>query len=168
MRKVCLSGYTLRFSEDFFPSSLFSSYRIGVVSIAPAHPLLKPGTVIKEVDFQINYKLNRLDNKVSGKSKRGGQKVAETSPICVVHTSGEHEASYVLLAGMKGTLIEVNEKLSTQPSLIHERVSSRQLSNQRTVCSIKGTINFHLVSSQFSSALVGGLCSHHLTELKNF
>ncbi|XP_074596125.1 protein Abitram [Brevipalpus obovatus] len=115
-RKLISSGYLCGDQ-----CMLFHSNRIGIVSIAPAHPLLKPGTVIKEVDFQVNYKLNRLENKVSGKSKRGGQKVAETSPICVVHTGGEQETSYVLLAGMKGTLIEVNEKLSAQPNLLHER-----------------------------------------------
>lgn len=92
-----------------------------MVSLAPSHPLLKEKKVIKEIDFQINHKLSRLDNKVSGKHKKGGQMVAATSLICSVIC--EDSTCYAMLAGINGTLVEVNEKLVTNPSLLRESVS---------------------------------------------
>ncbi len=41
-----------------------------MVTLAPSHPIRQQGKVVKEVDFQVGKKLNRLENKVSGKFKR--------------------------------------------------------------------------------------------------
>ena len=60
--------------------------RICVVTVAPRHPLLTNGEVVK-VDFQVSKKVNRLENKVSGKGKKGAQNLQPMSPLCEVTCS---------------------------------------------------------------------------------
>ncbi|XP_077666974.1 protein Abitram isoform X3 [Eretmochelys imbricata] len=47
------------------------SNRICVITLAEAHPLLQNGKTIKSINYQISANCSRLQNKVSGKSKRG-------------------------------------------------------------------------------------------------
>lgn len=61
-------------------------FRICVVTVAKRHPVLNSGDVVK-VDFQVSKKVNRLDNKVSGKRKKGGQYLLPHSPLCEVTCS---------------------------------------------------------------------------------
>lgn len=44
--------------------------RICVITLAEAHPLLQSGKTIKNINYQISANCSRLQNKVSGKSKR--------------------------------------------------------------------------------------------------
>ncbi|XP_059712063.1 protein Abitram isoform X2 [Haemorhous mexicanus] len=55
--------------EDF--CVLQHSNRICVITLAEAHPLLQKGKTIKNINYQISANCSRLQNKVSGKSKRG-------------------------------------------------------------------------------------------------
>uniref|UniRef100_A0A8B9UTI4 Protein Simiate n=1 Tax=Anas zonorhyncha TaxID=75864 RepID=A0A8B9UTI4_9AVES len=56
--------------EDF--CVLQHSNRICVITLAEAHPLLQNGKTIKSINYQISPNCSRLQNKVSGKSKRVG------------------------------------------------------------------------------------------------
>ena len=49
---------------------VLSSCRICVVAVAPSHHMLQCDKKITNVDFQVTAKLNRLNNKISGKRKR--------------------------------------------------------------------------------------------------
>lgn len=59
---------------------LFSG-RICVITLAPSHPLLKCEQ-ITDVNYQVSAKVNRLENKVSGKGKKGAQHLQPESIIC--------------------------------------------------------------------------------------
>lgn len=59
---------------------------------------------------------NRLMNKVSGKRKRGGQKLKERSVICRIIC--EDGSCYSVLSCMKGILVEINTELINNPQLI--------------------------------------------------
>ena len=64
-----------------------------MVTVAKSHPLLKDGP-LKKVDFQVTNKLNRLDNKVSGKGKKGGQFLQADAPLCII--TGDSGVKYTL------------------------------------------------------------------------
>ena len=65
-----------------------------MVTVAPRHPVLSNGEVVK-VDFQVSKKVNRLDNKVSGKGKKGAQNLSPSSPLCdVTCSNGEKYTLY--------------------------------------------------------------------------
>uniref|UniRef100_T1JEP8 Protein Abitram n=1 Tax=Strigamia maritima TaxID=126957 RepID=T1JEP8_STRMM len=98
---------------------LFHSNRICVICIAPTHPLIAENKSIEKVNFQVTEKVNRLENKVSGKSKKGGQWLTEDSPLCNVTCSDGSQ--YTICSCIKGKLIEVNEKLVSSPHLIIEK-----------------------------------------------
>ncbi|KAJ8025199.1 Protein Simiate [Holothuria leucospilota] len=108
------------------PASEFEDYcvlkhsnKVCVLTLAPGHSLLTSNKQITLVDFQITPTTNRMDNKVVGKSKKGAQWLANLSPICRVKCSDNSE--YTIRSCIQGKLIEVNERLSTHPSLITEK-----------------------------------------------
>lgn len=86
---------------------------VSTSNISKFHPQANP---------QLNaQKHNRLLNTVTGKRKKGGQKLKERSIICQVKcTDG---SVFSILAGIKGTLVEINEALLTQPNLLIDEVS---------------------------------------------
>ena len=57
-----------------------------MITVAPSHPLLQCKQIVK-VNFQVSTKVNRLDNKVSGKGKKGAQHLQPESLICEVTSS---------------------------------------------------------------------------------
>jgi len=71
------------------------------------------------VNFQVSTKVNRLDNKVSGKGKKGAQYLLPESLICEVTCS--NGAKYSLYSCIKGKLVEVNEELVSKPHLLFEK-----------------------------------------------
>lgn len=91
-----------------------------MVTLAPNHPLITNDSEIESLDFQVTDKTNRLDNKVSGKWKKGGQRVDQNSLLCVA--SCEDGSSYAIFSCMRGTLIEINEKLFTDPNILRKKV----------------------------------------------
>ena len=60
--------------------------RICVITLAPSHPLLNCEQ-ITNVNYQVSAKVNRLENKVSGKGKKGAQHLQPESIICEVTCS---------------------------------------------------------------------------------
>jgi len=112
---------------------LFHSNKLCMISLAPEHEVLKAGKVITSVDFVGGSELdieslrgngkrgggNRLMNKVSGKFKKGGQKLKPDSILCLINCSDG--SSYTVLSGITGNLIEINQRLLEKPQLITEK-----------------------------------------------
>ncbi|XP_066479146.1 protein Abitram [Tiliqua scincoides] len=96
------------------------SNRICVITVADAHPLLRKP--IKSISYQISANCSRLQNKVSGKSKRGAQFLTELAPLCRISCSDGEE--YTIYSCIRGRLIEVNENILNNPSLLQEKPST--------------------------------------------
>ncbi|KAJ8273312.1 hypothetical protein GJAV_G00100140 [Gymnothorax javanicus] len=73
------------------------SNRICVITLAESHPI----------------------NKVSGKSKRGGQFLTEFAPLCRITSTGGEE--YTIFSCIRGRLLEVNEDILKRPNLLTEK-----------------------------------------------
>ncbi|XP_052643266.1 protein Abitram isoform X1 [Harpia harpyja] len=130
--------------EDF--CVLQHSNRICVITLAEAHPLLQSGKTIKSINYQISANCSRLQNKVSGKSKRGAQFLTELAPLCRISSSDGEEytiyrqgfslfSSYLdipctsteskhFCSCIRGRLIEVNENILSNPTILQEKPST--------------------------------------------
>ncbi|XP_038653799.1 protein Abitram isoform X1 [Scyliorhinus canicula] len=98
------------------------SNRICVITLAESHPVLQSGRKIKNISYQISANCSRLQNKVSGKSKRGGQFLTELAPLCrILCTDGKE---YTIYSCIRGRLLEVNESILQEPSLLQEKPST--------------------------------------------
>ncbi|XP_019946078.2 protein Abitram [Paralichthys olivaceus] len=98
------------------------SNRICVVTLAETHPILQNGRTIKSINYQISDGCSRLKNKVSGKSKRGGQFLTDFAPLCRITCSDETE--YTIYSCIRGRLLEVNESILETPKLLLEKPST--------------------------------------------
>ncbi|XP_008330210.1 protein Abitram [Cynoglossus semilaevis] len=98
------------------------SNRICVVTLAETHPILQNGRTIKSINYQISDGCSRLKNKVSGKSKRGGQFLTDFAPLCRITCTDETE--YTIYSCIRGRLLEVNERILETPSLLLEKPST--------------------------------------------
>jgi len=95
---------------------LFHSNKICVVTIAPSHAIFKKKLAIKKINFKIGEKLDRMDNIVKGKGKKGAQHVDASSVLCIIQC--EDDSEYRVKACVKGKLVEVNENLIANPQLL--------------------------------------------------
>ncbi|XP_077978688.1 protein Abitram-like [Glandiceps talaboti] len=95
------------------------SNKIIIVTLAGSHPIIRNQKTIKNVNYQVTKNLNRLDNKVSGKGKKGGQWVNETAPLCVITCNDNTQ--YTIYSSVNGKLVEVNENLISRPQLLIEK-----------------------------------------------
>nr|XP_057902911.1 protein Abitram-like isoform X2 [Doryrhamphus excisus] len=98
------------------------SNRICVITLAETHPLLQKGRTIKKINYQISNGCSRLNNKVSGKSKRGGQFLTEFAPLCRITCTDE--AEFTIYSCIRGRLLEVNENILETPALLQEKPST--------------------------------------------
>ncbi|XP_057684597.1 protein Abitram isoform X2 [Corythoichthys intestinalis] len=98
------------------------SNRICVITLAETHPLLKKGRTISKIDYQISNGCSRLNNKVSGKSKRGGQFLTEFAPLCRITCTDQTE--FTVYSCIRGRLLEVNENILQRPALLQEKPST--------------------------------------------
>ncbi|XP_048415461.1 protein Abitram [Stegostoma tigrinum] len=101
---------------------LHHSNRICVITLAESHPLLQSGKEIKNISYQISANCSRLQNKVSGKSKRGGQFLTELAPLCRILCSDGEE--YTIYSCIRGRLLEVNENILQDPRLLQRKPST--------------------------------------------
>lgn len=92
------------------------SNRICVITLAETHPVLQNGRTIKNINYQISNGCSRLNNKVSGKSKRGGQFLTDFAPLCRITCTDETE--YTIYSCIRGRLLEVNENILETPALL--------------------------------------------------
>jgi hypothetical protein len=75
---------------------------------------------MREQVARVEFTSNVLDSRVSGKKKKGGSFLLPQTILCHVHcASGK---VYVLRSCVRGTLLEFNERLLDQPSLLLEKV----------------------------------------------
>ena len=94
------------------------SNRICMISLAPSHSILQENKPVSNVNFRVSEKLDRMKNKVKGKGKHGAQPMQENSNICsITCTDG---TTQMIKCCMIGKLVEVNESLATNPSLLRE------------------------------------------------
>ncbi|XP_066571862.1 protein Abitram isoform X2 [Amia ocellicauda] len=98
------------------------SNRICVITLAESHPIVQQGKKIKSINYQISANCSRLQNKVSGKSKRGGQFLTEFAPLCRIMCADGEE--YTICSCIRGRLLEVNEDLITNSDLLLEKPST--------------------------------------------
>uniref|UniRef100_A0A8C5WCN3 Protein Abitram n=1 Tax=Leptobrachium leishanense TaxID=445787 RepID=A0A8C5WCN3_9ANUR len=98
------------------------SNRICVVTLAACHPLLQNGKTIQSISYQISANCSRLQNKVSGKSKRGAQFLTEFAPLCRINCTDGDE--YTVYSCIRGRLLEVNENILENPELLKEKPST--------------------------------------------
>ncbi|XP_046394397.1 protein Abitram-like isoform X1 [Ischnura elegans] len=119
--------YTPRFAvnvvekEDDF-CVLFHSNKICVITLAPSHPILRLKKEVVDISFQVSTKVDRSQNKVSGKGKKGAQILHPNSALCIVKCSDN--SKYTLYSCVQGKLVEVNENLMEKPSLLVSKPSS--------------------------------------------
>lgn len=98
---------------------LTHSNKICLITLAKTHPIISNQKKVEKINFQVSEDVNRLENKVMGKGKKGGQWLTELAPLCTVTCSDTSE--YTLYSCVRGTLIEVNENLVENPALLTEK-----------------------------------------------
>ncbi|CAL1355501.1 unnamed protein product [Linum trigynum] len=86
-----------------------------VVGLAPGHLAFKDEGGITAVDFNVG-KSDRSGMKVTGKRKKNAQHFESNTAICKVSTKGD---SYIVRCCVKGSLLEVNDRLIKQPGLLN-------------------------------------------------
>jgi len=95
---------------------LFHSNGLIVVMLAPTHPLRAGGQTVTGIDYQVTEHTNRLENRVTGKGKRGAQVVTATAPLFRVTCADG--PPFVVRAAARGKLVQLNEKLRQRPELL--------------------------------------------------
>lgn len=117
-----LSDHAREFRKVGDQVVLIHTNRICLISLSHRHPVLDQndeGKEIESVSFESESGFNnRLDNKVSGRKKHGAQKLKVKSVLCRIQC--RDGSVFHVLTGMKGKLIEVNENLIQDPSLLRK------------------------------------------------
>ncbi|XP_038044319.1 protein Abitram-like [Patiria miniata] len=103
--------------EDF--CILKHSNKVCLITVAKGHPLIRENKKILKVDFQVGANTNRMQNKVVGKRKKGGQWLNQTAQLCKVTCADG--TCYTMSSCINGKLVEVNETLLQEPQLIQTR-----------------------------------------------
>lgn len=102
---------------------LLHSNGIVLVTLSENHQLIKcRSTVITSVDYQVTNKLNRQDNKVVGKGKRGAQVIMPESILCRIKSADGTE--FRVRGCIKGKLVEMNERLVDSPEVLNQSGSN--------------------------------------------
>lgn len=95
------------------------SNRICMLTLAPSHPLVQENCKIDKISFKVTDKVDRSVNKISGKGKHGAQALQQNSNICIVTCADG--TIWQIKCCMNGKLIEVNEGLLIDPSLLKKQ-----------------------------------------------
>ncbi|KAG7659716.1 Single hybrid motif [Arabidopsis suecica] len=86
-----------------------------VIGLAPTHIAFKDEGGIISVDFNVG-KSDRSVLKVSGKRKKNALRSESNTALCKVSTAKD---TYIVRCCVKGSLLEVNERLIKQPELLN-------------------------------------------------
>ncbi|CAN8234520.1 unnamed protein product [Cochlearia groenlandica] len=86
-----------------------------VIGLAPTHIAFKDEGGIINIDFNVG-KSDRSVLKVSGKRKKNAMRSESNTALCKVTTAND---SYIVRCCVKGSLLEVNERLINQPQLLN-------------------------------------------------
>ncbi|CAG2101014.1 unnamed protein product [Medioppia subpectinata] len=124
---VCERYYERKyFNDPSKPGSdqtvLFHSNRVCLITLSHNHLIIKDNKSIENIDFNINSDLNRLDNKVSGKWKKGGQRVNPGSILCRIQCADNE--IFDIKACINGTIVEMNTKLIDDYDLVKRKTWS--------------------------------------------
>jgi len=111
--------YSTNYQNDSDMCLLFHSNKICVVTLAPTHNIFKKKLAVKNVSFKIGKELDRSENVVKGKGKKGAQNVNADSVLCIIKC--EDNTEYRVKACVRGKLIEVNENLIINPQLLIDK-----------------------------------------------
>ncbi|GLT34407.1 hypothetical protein SLA2020_089250 [Shorea laevis] len=114
------SNFVSYFAPDFMkPGHDQYVYRhangLCVIGLASTHVAFKDKGGITAVDFNVG-KSDRSGIKVTGKRKKNAQHFESNTALCKVCTS---DASYIVRCCVKGSLLEVNDRLVKQPELLN-------------------------------------------------
>ncbi|KAK4778983.1 hypothetical protein SAY86_006511 [Trapa natans] len=114
------ANFDIYFAPDFIkPGHDQYVYRhpngLCVIGLAPCHLAFKDDGGIVTVDFNVG-KSDRSSIKVTGKRKRNAQHFESNTALCKVSTGKD---SYTVRCCVKGSLLEVNDKLIKQPALLN-------------------------------------------------
>ncbi|XP_010266032.1 PREDICTED: protein Simiate [Nelumbo nucifera] len=118
------SNYVSFFAPDFIkPGHDQYVYRhangLCVIGLAPTHVALKEEGGVTAIDFNVG-KSDRSAIKVTGKRKKNAQHFEPNSALCKVCTNDNF---YIVRCCVKGSLLEVNERLIKQPGLLNSSAS---------------------------------------------
>ncbi|KAH8294699.1 hypothetical protein KR018_001768 [Drosophila ironensis] len=94
---------------------LYHSNRICLVCLAPEHPALGQG--VASVNFDVGN-VDRSQNVVKGKAKRGGMILQPESTLALLTTEGGD--TYKIPSCIRGKLVEVNTSLVDEPKLLEQ------------------------------------------------
>ncbi|CEG45047.1 protein fam206a-like [Plasmopara halstedii] len=114
--------YTEMFSCDTMSKPMEDQYvhmhsnRLCVVGVAESHPIMQ------EELLSVEFAQNVLESRVSGKKKKGGRFMQPNTMICNLKSKSGRE--YSLYSCIRGSLIEVNERLLKDPQLIQRKHQS--------------------------------------------
>jgi hypothetical protein len=72
--------------------------------------------LLAQVDFRINERTDRRLNQVTGKGKKGAQLLEENARLCTLVDDSCEKT--VVRAGIRGKLMEVNERLEAEPNMV--------------------------------------------------
>ncbi|GLV36441.1 uncharacterized protein CBL_08932 [Carabus blaptoides fortunei] len=92
---------------------LFHSNRICLLTLPTSHPVIEQTKTLLRINYNVSGGVDRLKNKVSGKGKKGGQKLMPTSVVCQIECADG--TNYKIRSCVKGKLIEMNQKLIDEP-----------------------------------------------------
>ncbi|KAG9442808.1 hypothetical protein H6P81_018662 [Aristolochia fimbriata] len=90
-----------------------------VIGLAPTHIALTETAGVTAIDFNVG-KSDRSEMKVTGKRKRNAQHFEANTALCKVSTN---DTFYVVRCCVKGSLLEVNDRLIKQPELLNSSAS---------------------------------------------
>jgi glycine cleavage system H lipoate-binding protein len=82
------------------------------VGLAPCHPILRLGLTVESVTYCKNF----LQSKAQGKKKKGAAKMDDKTVVCEAKCSNGQ--TYRLRSCVRGSLLEANERLVSDPSLL--------------------------------------------------
>eukprot|EP01117_Protostelium_nocturnum_P008848 TRINITY_DN3171_c0_g2_i1.p1 TRINITY_DN3171_c0_g2~~TRINITY_DN3171_c0_g2_i1.p1 ORF type:complete len:183 (-),score=76.89 TRINITY_DN3171_c0_g2_i1:301-849(-) len=104
-------------NEQFEDQYVYKHFNnLFVIGLASTHFAFKNGEkTIKSVNFDVSSR-SRLNNQVSGKGKKGGIQLKPNDPLCSILLSDG--SSFTVKSCVTGSLLEVNEKLLEDPSLL--------------------------------------------------
>ncbi|MFH4983742.1 hypothetical protein AB6A40_010451 [Gnathostoma spinigerum] len=91
---------------------------VTVVVLKKDHAVMKKK--VKKIEWNTNPKKNkgidRSKQSVIGKRKKGGLFLQPETRLCIIQC--EDDTEYHIRAGIRGRLVEVNQRLSQEPELI--------------------------------------------------
>ncbi|KAK4348974.1 hypothetical protein RND71_031729 [Anisodus tanguticus] len=101
-----------------------------IIGLASTHIAFKDEGGVTSVDFNVG-KSDRSGLKVTGKRKKNALHFESNTELCKACTN---DASYIVRCCVKGSLLEVNDRLIKKPELLNSSVGVLTLTIQTVSC----------------------------------